>query len=592
MGSHDFRLVINHIDNVEMTRKIRYGDYLGHVRTRHVAISYNDVTAYDSQRRRRPRLRPLDIYRLIAPYVGVRFLEQFRAVIPVVVFLALFQWLALQSQVQDALAITLGIGSVILGLMLFMEGLKHGLMPFSENIGHLMPVRFTLLPVLVVAFVLGVAATFAEPAIGALRTVGALTSREDAPLLYYLLNTRPESVVYTVAGSVGLAVLVSMLRFMRGWNLKYLLLPVVIPCLALTAYMATDPLLAPIVGLAWDCGAITTGPVTVPVVLALGVGVSAASGREDNPLDGFGIVTLASLFPPMAVMLLGLIAGEQGWHLVATPMQSLSVAGDPAAVSTLANAAQASPVLTESVLAALRAILPLTLLLWLVHEFWLREKIPQANLVRYGIVLCVLGMSAFNLGLSEGLNAMGVQVGNQLSTAFHADSALYPYWIGLGLAFVFAAFLGFGATLAEPALSALGTTVQNLTDGALQKKTLVYSVAAGVGLGTTAGVAKVVFDLPLAWLLLPAYALALLLTLLSSEEYVNLAWDSAGVTTGPVTVPLVLAMGLGLGSAVDAVEGFGILAMASVGPIITVLAVSQWIQIRDRLYRKHMEKAI
>jgi hypothetical protein len=134
--------------------------------------------------------------------------------------------------------------------------------------------------------------------------------------------------------------------------------------------------------------------------------------------------------------------------------------------------------------------------------------------------------------------------------------------------------------------------VQNLTDGALQKKTLVYSVAAGVGLGTTAGVAKVVFDLPLAWLLLPAYALALLLTLLSSEEYVNLAWDSAGVTTGPVTVPLVLAMGLGLGSAVDAVEGFGILAMASVGPIITVLAVSQWIQIRDRLYRMQMEKAI
>jgi hypothetical protein len=586
MGSHDFRLVINHIDNVGMTRKIRYGDYLGHVRTRHVAISYNDVTAYDSQRRRRPRLRPLDIYRLIAPYVGVRFLEQFRAVIPVVAFLAVFQWLALQSQVQGALAITLGIGSVILGLMLFMEGLKHGLMPFSENIGHLMPVRFTLLPVLIVAFVLGVAATFAEPAIGALRSVGALTSREDAPLLYYLLNNNPESVVYTVAGSVGLAVLVSMLRFMRGWNLKYLLLPVVIPCLALTAYMASDPLLAPVVGLAWDCGAITTGPVTVPVVLALGVGVSAASGRENNPLDGFGIVTLASLFPPMAVMLLGLVAGEQGWHLAATQMETLSVVGDPAAGNALTNHA-----LTESVLAALRAILPLTLLLWLVHEFWLREKIPQANLVRYGIVLCVLGMSAFNLGLSEGLNAMGVQVGNQLSTAFHADGALYPYWIGLALAFVFAAFLGFGATLAEPALSALGTTVQNLTDGALQKKTLVNSVAVGVGLGTAAGVAKVVFDLPLVWLLLPAYALALLLTLLSSEEYVNLAWDSAGVTTGPVTVPLVLAMGLGLGSAVDAVEGFGILAMASVGPIVTVLAVSQWIQIRDRLYRMQTGRA-
>jgi hypothetical protein len=94
-----------------------------------------------------------------------------------------------------------------------------------------------------------------------------------------------------------------------------------------------------------------------------------------------------------------------------------------------------------------------------------------------------------------------------------------------------------------------------------------------------------VFHVPLAWLLLPAYGIALLMTVFASEEYVNLAWDSAGVTTGPVTVPLVLAMGLGLGQAVEATEGFGILAMASVGPIITVLAVSLWVQVRDWFYR-------
>jgi hypothetical protein len=555
-----------------MTRRIRYGDYLGQVRIHQSAISYNQVTAYDAQHRRRPRLRPRDMYRLIAPYLSVRFLDQFRAVIPVAVFLVLFQVLALQSQVEGVLGIAMGIGVVMLGLMLFMEGLKHGLMPFSENIGHLMPARSSLGSVLAVAFILGVAATFAEPAIGALRTVGELTDREQAPLLYYLLNTNPDAVVYAVAGSVGLAVLVSMLRFMRGWNLKWLLMLVLTPCLLLTGYLAMDPHLSPIIGLAWDCGAITTGPVTVPVVLALGIGVSAAAGKEDNALDGFGIVTMASLFPPLAVMLLGLSVGDAGLpqHLV-----------EPAAASS-ENAD-----VSNDVIAALRAIIPLTLLLWLVQRFWLRERIENANIILYGIVLCVLGMVGFNIGLSEGLSPLGVQVGDQLSTAFHdaGQSPLYPYWLGLGLALLFAWCLGFGATMAEPALNALGTTVQNLTDGALQKRTLIYAVATGVGLGTLLGVVKIVFQVPLAWLLLPAYGVALVLTLFASEEYVSLAWDSAGVTTGPVTVPLVLAMGLGLGRAVDAQEGFGILAMASVGPIITVLTVSLWVQIREWFYR-------
>lgn len=556
-----------------MHKKIRYGDYLGQVRVRQIALSYNLITAHDAQPARRHSLRPLDVYRLLAPYVGVRFLEQFRAVIPVAAFLVLFQWLALQSHVAGAAGIALGLGVVMLGLMLFMEGLKHGLMPFSENIGHLMPARSSLAAVLFVAFILGVAATFAEPAIGALRAAGELTDPEQAPLLAYMLNSQPDAVVYAVAGSVGLAVLVSMLRFMRGWNLKWLLLSVALPCLLLTGYMALDPHLRPIIGLAWDCGAITTGPVTVPVVLALGIGVSAAAGKENNPLDGFGIVTLASLFPPLAVMLLGLYLSESG----------LSAAPEP----LVARTAAAGSGLWDGALAALRAIVPLTLLLWLVQRFWLRERTEHGHIIVYGIVLCVLGMAAFNIGLEEGLSPLGAQVGDQLSSAFHAggENALYPYWLGLGLALLFAVCLGFGATLAEPALNALGVTVQNLTDGALRKNTLIYSVAAGVGLGTLLGVLKIVFQLPLAWLLLPAYGVALLLTLFASEEYVCLAWDSAGVTTGPVTVPLVLAMGLGLGRAVDAQEGFGILAMASVGPIITVLTVSLWVQIREWFYR-------
>jgi hypothetical protein len=151
------------------------------------------------------------------------------------------------------------------------------------------------------------------------------------------------------------------------------------------------------------------------------------------------------------------------------------------------------------------------------------------------------------------------------------------------MALAFSWFLGFGATMAEPALNALGITVQNLTQGVFKKSTLMYAVSTGVAFGIALGLAKIIFDLPLAWLLIPTYLLAVVLTTLSSEEFVNVAWDSAGVTTGPITVPLVLAMGLGIGDAVDVVEGFGMLSMASIGPILSVLATGLWVQLKTRM---------
>lgn len=556
-----------------MKRRMRYGDYLGQVRMRQRRISYNEVAQHDQKHRRRPKLRPRDIYRLVTPYVSTRFLDQLRAVIPISLFLAACQVFLLQSHVAGAFGIGLGIVGVMLGLMLFMEGLKHGLMPFSENIGHLMPGHSSLAGVLAVAFVLGAAATFAEPAIGALKAAGSLTDPVYANTLYYLLNFRTAEVVMTVAASVGVAVLVSMLRFMQGWTLKRLVLLVTPTCLGLTLYLALDPALAPIIGFAWDCGAITTGPVTVPIVLALGIGVSAAAGRTDNPLAGFGIVTLASLFPPFAVMLLGLYhAGDLVSVSTGLPSPAPLVGGD----------------IGSAIVAALRAIVPLALLLWLIQRFWLRERVADSNIIAYGVILSVLGMMFFNIGLETGLSPLGVQAGGELSGAFVGTTGgegLYPYWVGIGVALLFALCLGFGATLAEPALNALGITVQNLTDGAFTRVALIRTVALGVGLGASLGVAKIIFNLPLAWFLIPAYGLALLMTLVSREEYVNLAWDSAGVTTGPVTVPLVLAMGLGLGQAVNAHEGFGILAMASVGPIVTVLAYGLRLQVGELLRR-------
>jgi Protein of unknown function (DUF1538) len=235
----------------------------------------------------------------------------------------------------------------------------------------------------------------------------------------------------------------------------------------------------------------------------------------------------------------------------------------------------------------LRAIVPLVIFLLVVMLVILREKVHQRGILTYGIILAILGMIIFNLGLTYGLSSLGNQAGSLVPAAFQkiegvSHSPLFQWTIGIVIAFLFAWLLGFGATLAEPALHAVGLTVETLTQGAFKKSLLIYAVSFGVACGTALGVTELIFHIPLPYLLFPGYLLAMLLTIFSKEEYVNIAWDSAGVTTGPVTVPLVLAMGLGFGNAVNAIDGFGILALASVGPIVTVLMTGLWIEWQVR----------
>lgn len=573
-----------------MDHKIRFGDYVRAMRVQSVEVSYTHLVpkverdATGNEKPYRPprlALRGLDVYRLLAPYVGVRFAEQFRTVALLAAYLAVFQWLILREPLADAAVIGGGIFAVMVGLMLFMEGLKRGLMPFGELIGNGLPRRVGLLAVLTLTFILGVGVTLAEPAVGALQVAGSAVDRQAAPYLHALLTRWSMALVLAVGAGVGLAAVLGTLRFIHGWSLKPLIYSILGPTLLLTLYAHWHPELSTVVGLAWDLGAVTTGPVTVPLVLALGIGVAAAVGRGDSSLSGFGIVTLASLFPILAVLGLAVTLAA------VTPPDALRAgAAVAASVPTTGSTLLEHPVAAATV-TGIRAIVPLIVYLALVLKFVLRQKLPDPAMVRYGIGLTVVGMIVFNLGLTYGLAKLGDQSGRLIPGLFTniptmGDSPLFGFALGVLITAAFAWLLGFGATLAEPALNALGMTVENLTNGAFKKSYLIYAVASGVGAGIALGVFKIIFDVPLPYLLVPLYGTAIILTAFSTEEYVNVAWDSAGVTTGPVTVPLVLAVGLGLGHAAGAVEGFGILASASIGPIISVMTLGLYVRWKAR----------
>jgi len=212
------------------------------------------------------------------------------------------------------------------------------------------------------------------------------------------------------------------------------------------------------------------------------------------------------------------------------------------------------------------AIIPLAFGMLFLQRFILHSSAGINLRMFIGLLLCVLGYVVFIKGLTTGLMPLGMQVGKRLlavSTNVSGQVSIS------GILISFALLLGYGATIAEPALTAMGIEVEQVTSGACRRTWLIHTVGVGVALGVTIGLVMTVLEFPLWYFLLPVYGVLAILGYMGSDRFNNIAWDSAGVTTGPITVPLVLALGLGMAPA-PLYQAFGILALASAGPILTV----------------------
>lgn len=664
--------------------------------------------------------------RLVVNYSRSKIVEQVPSVLFICLYLVGFQTLVLGIPVSDALIVAGGIALVVLGLALFLEGLTLGLMPLGETIGLKLPKKVGLAVVLIFAFLLGVGATFAEPAILALKAAGVSVKAWEAPLLFLLLNKYSFLLVITIGLGVGFAVAIGVLKFYFNWGLKPLIFIFMGLALAVSIAAMFEPNLASLLGLAWDSGGITTGPVTVPLIVALGIGISRIVGKNNSALDGFGPVTLASAIPIITVVAVGFAllgsvpkamgetdfvktenralsaslfaddndfkaymtarsgadtrlalfdddaAAQLAWYQELDSNRELqskyfggehsgfrhwlinrgnveeklaffgSETGVEQAERDLAGKALHAESFGQTMgrlsLGAVQSVLPLCLFLLLTLFLVAREKLPRPDEIFFGIGIAFVGMLLLNAGIEFGLSKLGNGVGAGLPATIKAielpdeaheipnfdpsivehaideqgnsrdffyltrhgrtqempydpanfDAESRSYRIvpergpllgpdsgvgGMIVLLLFAFVMGYAATMAEPALQALGKTVEEITVGIFKRKRLMFAVSVGVGIGMMAGVFKIVYDIPIIWLLLPAYAVLFVLTIFSTESYTCIGWDAAGVTTGPVTVPLVLAMGLGLGNQLGVVEGFGVLAMASTYPIMAVLVM-------------------
>jgi hypothetical protein len=326
----------------------------------------------------------------VAAYVRLLALnlqEQTLAVVPITLQLVLTIAIFFRRAPNAPGELVGGMLCAIVGLTLFTDSLRICVMPLAELIGREMPRKLPQAATLFIALCLGILCTYAEPALASLRPLARLVERSKTPYLYIVLNDFLEPLIFAIGLGVGVAAIVGILRFQNEWNMKKVILATISPCLICSCYMQWgNPELKPILGLAWDCGAVTTGPVSVPVLLALGIGAMKTSkekklarrmlqqavlgGGQQPALDGFGIVTLASLLPVLAVQLLGIVLSFIYTHddIVNRP-EAAVVEDSPDEISPL-----------REVVFAVRAILPLNVAMVFLVLFIIREPIPLLSI--------------------------------------------------------------------------------------------------------------------------------------------------------------------------------------------------------------------
>ncbi|WP_151703886.1 DUF1538 family protein [Nitrincola alkalilacustris] len=476
------------------------------------------------------------------------FLHALKNLLPIIVVVVFFQLVILQQVPDNTLSMALGLLIVAVGVALFLQGLELSIFPVGKSLSNQFAKRGSVPILLSFGFAIGFSAVVAEPALIAVAQQAEEISqgRVDALTLRLL-----------VAISVGFVIALGVFRTIFGFPLHWFMI-IGYMLVVLVTFFAPEE----IVGLAYDSGGVTTNIVTVPLIAALGIGL-AASIRGRNPLtDGFGLVALAVMVPMITVQLYGIIVfSGPAPDAELTLYSGDSDVGRHVLIGMLLDLAT-----------MLRDVIPIILTILFFQYLILKRPLSNPPKIIFGFILVILGLYAFVVGLKMGLFPIGSSMAEQLIS-------LERY----GFIYLFAFMIGFATTMAEPALIAVGQQAEQAASGKINGTAIRVLVAIGVAVGITIGVHRIISGGSMHYYIISGYTLVIILTALAPRYIVALAYDLGGVTTSEVTVPLVTALGIGLATHIEGrnvlIDGFGLIAFASIFPIVTVMIyaiVMQW----------------
>ncbi len=475
--------------------------------------------------------------------------ESFRDLMPIILVILFFQLAIIQSVPENWLSTAMGLLVVGVGLAVFLLGLEVGIFPVGEKLAGDFAHRGSTFWIILFAFMIGFGTTVAEPALVVIaeKAAGISCGRIDAVVLRMV-----------VAFSVGFAIVLGVWRIIKGHPIHYYIITGYILVVASTALSPQE-----IVGLAFDLGGVTTSTVTVPLVAALGIGLASTIKGRNPVLDGFGLIAFASLTPMIFVQFYGIFVYQ---FVEVTQVVQSVVPVVPAEACEASFSFDYHPLaLLKGLFAVMMDVVPILGVIFFFQYVVLKKPIENLKCVLIGFALVILGLDAFIIGLEMGLFSLGETMAFQLT---QNDSTIIIY--------IFAFAIGFSTTMAEPSLTAIAKKAQEISDGKINDFVLRIFVAFGVAIGIALGAYRIVNGGEIVFYIMTGYMFVIALTFIAPKYIIPIAYDSGGVTTSTVTVPLVAALGLGLATNIPGrdplIDGFGLIAFASLFPMLTVMA--------------------
>ncbi len=484
--------------------------------------------------------------------------ETFLSSLPLAAIIIVCLCLAPMAEPINYLKLLVGYASVVVGQALFLVGLDASILPIGHMVGSTFSKYKKVIFILLFGFLFGVLATVAEPAISVLaRQINQIIPVVNGTLFIWITAT-----------GIGVGVAIALWRIIKNINIKIVFGVLYLAVFALVLFSPQE-----FIAVAFDGSGATTGDVSVPFILALGIGISATFSKNKTNDDSLGIIGIASVGPIISVLLYGVILKIIGNGTL--PPANDYVAG--------ANGNLGS-IITGNLKDVALAVLPIVLISVPFQIF--AFKLPRKEFLKmlFGVLPVYVGLLVFLSGIDFGFAFVGQYIGEIFFDPARPEGF---YWLLLIVGFI----LGAAITVSEPAVSVLGTQIEGLTNGHIKKLTITLTLAIGIGVASMLSILKILTQINILYFLIPLYAIALIMMKFTPKLFVGLAFDSGGVTGGALTSAFLTPLTLGIAQSVARLtgsqtsiltNGFGIISFISVTPLIAVQALGIIYNVRSK----------
>ena len=485
-----------------------------------------------------------------------KLIETLKAVIPILLIVLLLCFTI--APIPPSILMTFLIGAVLLiiGMLFFNVGVELSMNPIGERVGSIMTKSKNLFIMILISFIMGFVITISEP---------------DLQVLAQQVPSIPNLVlILAVAAGVASFLVVAILRMLLGVPLSYLLVVFYLIIFGLTPFVPGDFL-----AIAFDSGGVTTGPMTVPFIMSFGIGIAAIRSDRHAEDDSFGLVSLCSIGPIAAVLLLGMLYNPGSAEQVS---ESIPIIDNTVDLWQLF--AVEFPTYIKEIAVSLLPIVVFFGIFQLISR-----DINKRTLIKIGIglIYTYIGLVLFLTGVNVGFMPAGNYLGQTIAGLSYS-------WIIIPIGMI----IGYFIVLAEPAVFVLTRQVEEMTSGAISAKAMGLSLSIGVSVSVGLAMIRVLTGISILYLLIPGYAIALLLTFFVPKIFTAIAFDSGGVASGPMTATFLLPFAMGACESLGGniiTDAFGIVAMVAMTPLITIQIMGLVFKIKEhRLHQNAVAK--